>query len=174
MATARIFVFFGDETDPATNAPAAVASEASGAAAPTNGQQLRRRFRGFDSATDEGIFLTFLLPSNYSSGGTLTFRHSSNATSGNIIWKTGYALSTPGTTDFDGVAIGTVTAAAASATNATAGVETSVSIDLGVTGATAGQILYVYLGRDADNASDTVNANDAELCEPLLLTFNVV
>lgn len=174
MATARIFVWYGDETDPATNAPAAVASEASGAAAPTNGQQLRRRHRAFDSTTDEGIFLIFTLPSNYSSGGTLSFRWTTNATSGNVIWKTGYALSTVGTTDFDGLAIGTVTAAAASAANATAGVETAVSIDLGVTGAVAGNILYVYLGRDADNASDTVNANDAELAEPILLTFTTV
>lgn len=174
MATARIFQWFGDESDPASNAPAAVASEASGAAAPSNGHQLRRRIRGFDSATDEAIFLVFLLPSNYSSGGTLTFRFSSNATSGNVIWKTAYALSTLGTTDFDGIAFGTVTASAAQATPGTAGVEKSVSIDLGVSGAVAGQVLYVYLGRDADNASDTVNANDAELCEPWLLTFDVV
>jgi hypothetical protein len=162
LATARILQWFGDETDPASNAPAAVASEASGAAAPTNGQQLRRRIRGFDPTTDEGIFLTFLLPSNYSSGGTLTFRFSSNATSGNVIWKTGYALATPGTTDFDGVAIGTVTASSAQATPATAGIEKTVAIDLGVTGASAG------------DGSDTLNANDAELCEPWLLTFDVV
>ena len=174
MATARIFQWFGDESDPAANAPAAVASEASGAAAPSNGHQLRRRIRAFDGATDEAIFLIYLLPSNYSSGGTLTFRFSSNATSGNVIWKTAYALSTPGTTDFDGLAFGTVTAASAVATSGTAGVETTKAIDLGVTGATAGQILYVYLGRDADNASDTVDATDVELCEPWLLTFTTV
>lgn len=174
MGTARIFQWFGDESDPASNAPAAVASEASGASAPTNGQQLRRRIRGFDSATDEGVFLIYTLPANYSSGGTLSFRYSSNATTGNVIWKTGWALATPGTTDFDGVAIGTVTAATANAVPGTAGVEKTVSIDLGVTGATVGDVLYVYLGRDADNASDTVNANDAELCEPWLLTFTTV
>lgn len=169
--TARLYQWFGDETDPATNAPAAVASEASGAAAPTNGQQLRRRFRGFDSTTDEGIFLTFVLPSNYVSGGTLTFRYSSNATTGNVVWKTAYALSTPGTTDFDGVAFGTVTALAANAVPATAGVEKTVTIDLGITGAQAGQVLYVYLARDADAAGDTMTGNDAELCEPWMLTF---
>lgn len=174
MGSAVIHGWFGDETDPATNAPAAVASEASGAAAPTNGQQLRRRIRGFDSATDEGLFFIYRLPSNYSSGGTLSFRWSSNATSGNVIWKTAYALATPGTTDFDGIAFGTVTAASAQATSGTAGVEVDKSIDLGITGAVAGQTLYVYLGRDADNASDTVNANDAELCEPWLLSFTTV
>lgn len=174
MATARIYGWFGDETDPASNAPAAVASEASGAAAPANGQQLRRRIRGFDSATDEGIFLIFSLPSNYASGGTLSFRYSSNATSGNVVWKTAFALSTPGTTDFDGVAFGTVTAAAANATPATAGVAKTVSIDLGVTGAAVGDTLYVYLGRDADNAADTVNSDDAELCEPWFLTYTVI
>lgn len=176
MASARIYQWAGDEQFPATNAAGGGTwtTEASGAAAPTNGQQLRRRFLPYDPTTDEGAFFIYTLPSNYSSGGTLSFRWSSNATSGNVIWKTAYALETVGTTDFDGVAFGTVTAAAASAANATAGVATSVSIDLGVTGATAGQVLYIYLGRDADNASDTVNANDAEFLEPWLLTFNVV
>jgi hypothetical protein len=173
MGSARHYGHFGDEVDPASNAPAAVVSEASGAAAPSNGQQLRRRFRGFDQTTDEGIFLTFVLPSNYSSGGTLTFRYSTSVTSGNVVWKTGYALSTPGTTDFDGVAIGTITPATASAVPASAGIEKSVSIDLGMTGATVGQVLYVYLGRDADHASDTAAA-DAELCEPWILTHTTV
>ncbi len=171
--TARVYFRWGDEIDPATNAPdtAATGTEASGAAAPTNGQQLRRKFRGFDSATDEGTFFVHVLPSNYVSGGSLTFDWSSNATSGNVIWKTGYALSTQGTTDFDGLAIGTVTAASAQACSATAGVEVTKTIDLGVTGATAGQKIYIYLGRDADNASDTVNANDAELAQPILFTY---
>lgn len=173
MATAKIYGWFGDETDPASNAPAAVSSEASGAAAPTNGHQLRRRIRGFDASTDEAIFLTFLLPANYSSGGTLVFRYSSNSTSGAVVWKTAYALSTLGTTDFDGVAFGTVTSAAANTTPSSAGIEKSVSIDLGVTGATVGQILYVYLGRDADNASDTLTT-DAELCEPWYLSINTI
>jgi hypothetical protein len=173
MAIARHYQCFGDETDPASNAPAAAASEASGAAAPSNGQQLRRRFRGFDASTDEGIFLTFLLPSNYASGGTLTFRYSATATSGNVVWKTGWALSTPGTTDFDGVAIGTVTAAAANAVPGTSGVEKTVAIDLGVTGAAVGDVLYVYLARDADHASDTATG-DAELCEPWFLSHNIV
>jgi hypothetical protein len=120
------------------------------------------------------VFFTFLLPSNYASGGTLTFRYSTDATSGNVVWKTGFAVSTPGTTDFDGVAIGTVTAVAADAVPSTAGVEKSVAVDLGVTGATAGSVLYVYLGRDADNASDTVNSNDVELCEPWILSHDIV
>jgi hypothetical protein len=173
MPTAKIYQWFGDESDPASNAPAAVASEASGAAAPSNGHQLRRRIRGFDAGTDEGTFLVFVLPTNYSSGGTLAFRYSSNATSGNVVWKTGYALATPGTTDFDGVAIGTVTAASPAAVPGTAGVEANVSIDLGVTGATAGQTLYVYLGRDADHASDTATG-DAEWAEPWYLSISVV
>lgn len=171
--TARILQWAGDEQFPATNAAGGGAwtTEASGAAAPTNGQQLRRRYLPFDPTTDEGVFFVYLIPSNYVSGGSLTFRWSSNATTGNVIWKTAYALSTPGTTDFDGVAFGTVTAASAQATSATAGIEVSKTIDLGISGATAGQVLYVYLGRDADNASDTMDANDAEFCEPWMLAF---
>lgn len=171
MGTARVLQWFGDETDPASNAAVAVASEASGGAAPTNGQQLRRRIRTYDGATDQGLFFTVLLPSNYVSGGALTIRWSSNATSGNVVWKTAYALSTPGTTDFDAVVFGTVSTASAQATSGTAGVETSKTIDLGVSGAVAGQVLYIYLGRDADSATDTMSANTAELCEPWLISF---
>lgn len=171
MGTARFYSRFGDETDPASNAPAATAAEASGASAPSNGHQLRRNIRGFDASTDEAVFIAYVLPPNYVSGGTLVFRWSANATSGNVIWKTGYALSTNGTTDFDGLAIGTVTPASAQAASATAGVEVSKSITLGITGAVAGQTLWVYLGRDADNASDTMTG-DAELCEPWYLEVN--
>lgn len=175
MGTARIYQWAGDELFPASNAPGAGAwtTEASGASAPTNGQQLRRRFLPFDADTDEGVFFRFVLPSNYASGGTLTFRYSSNATSGAVVWKSAYALLVPGTTDFDGLAFGTVTAAAANTVPGTAGVEKSVSIDLGVSGATAGDVLFVYLGRDADDAGDTA-ASDAEFAEGWLLTFATV
>jgi hypothetical protein len=175
MATARILQWFGDETDPAANAPATASTgtEASGAAAPSNGSQLRRRFRGFDPTTDETLHLWFKLPANYVSGGTLVFNYSTNATTGNVIWKTAWCLLVSGTTDFDGAAFGTVTAQSANATPGTAGVTKEVSLDLAVTGAAPGDLLAVMLGRDADNGSDTVNGSDAELCEPWMLTFTV-
>lgn len=177
MATGRLLLFFGDETDPASNAPAAVASTASSASAPSNGQQLRFRSRDFDQSTDEGIFWYIALPSNYSSGGTLNLNWLTTVTSGNCVWKTGFVVihpSSEGTpTDLDAAAIGTITAATAAAAPGTAGYVKQTSIDLGVTGAHAGDLLVVYLGRDADNGSDTVAA-DVKLLEPTSITFTTV
>ncbi len=177
MATGRLLLWFGDETDPASNAPAAVASTASSASAPTNGQQLRFRSRDFDQSTDEGLFWYVALPSNYSSGGTVNLNWLTTVTSGNVVWKTGFVVVHPASegspTDLDAAAIGTVTAASAAAAPGTAGQVKQTSIDVGVTGAHAGDLLVVYVGRDADNASDTVAA-DVKLLEPTSITFTTV
>lgn len=177
MGTARIFVNFGSETDPASNAPAAVATTASSAAAPTNGQQLRFRSRDFDQSTDEGTFFYFLLPSNYSSGGTLNLSWLTTVTSGDVVWKTAFLVVHPSSeaspTDLDAAAVGTVTAQAAATVPGTAGQVKQSSFDLGVTGAHAGDLLVVYLGRDANNGSDTAAA-DIKLLEPILLTVDTV
>lgn len=177
MATGRILLFFGDATDPASNAPAAVASTASSASAPTNGHQLRFRSRDFDQSTDEGLFWYIALPSNYSSGGTVNFSWLTTVTSGNVVWKSGFVVvhpSSEGTpTDLDAAAIGTVTAASAVAVPGTAGYVKQTSIDVGVTGAHASDLLVVYLGRDADDASDTAAA-DVKLLEPTSFTYTTV
>lgn len=175
MGTAKFYLWPGDEFFPSTNAAGggAWSTENSGASAPTNGPILPREFLPFDASTDEGVFWLFRIPANYASGGTLAFDWTSNATTGNVIWKTAYALSTPGATDFDGLALGTVTPATASATQGTAGVEKPQAIDLGITGAVAGQKLYVYLGRDADNVADTMSG-DAELCPGFYLSVETI
>jgi hypothetical protein len=172
MATARVFQYPGQEID--TSAPpAAWATDTSGGSPPTNGLAVVKRFRGFDAASDEAIGFTLWLPSNYSSGGTLLFRFSSAAaTSGNCVWKHAYGISRPGTTDYDGEVYGTVGTTTV-ATHATAGVEKTVSVDLGVTGAAAGDVLRVFFGRDADNVADTL-AGDAEFHAPWQFTFSVV
>src|SRR5262245_37734555 len=125
MATARIYQWAGDELYPATNAAGGGAwtTEASGAAAPTNGQPPRRRYLPFDPTTDEGVFFTYAMPSNYVSGGTLSVRWSSNATSGNVVWKTAWVIGAPDFLDFDALAFGTVTSASAQGTSGTAGLE---------------------------------------------------
>jgi hypothetical protein len=172
MATGRIIQWPGDETD--TSAPpAAWATDTSGGAAPTNGVAVPQRFRGFDAATDESIALTYYLPTNYSSGGALLFRFASAAaTSGNCVWKYAYAIERPGTTDQDTIVYGTVSTSTV-ATNGTAGVAANVSLTLGVSGAVAGDILHVFLGRDADNAADTL-AGDAEFRAPWIFTYTTV
>lgn len=176
MATGRIYQHFGDETDPATNAPAAVASTASSTAAVTNGPQLRFRSRDFDATTDESIMLYFQLPSNYLSGGALNIEWISTNTSNAVVWKTAWVLIHPSSegspTDLDAAVFGTVTSASAATVPSTAGQVKQTSIDLGVTGAHANDLLVVMLGRDANHGSDT-NTVDAKLLEPWLLTFTV-
>lgn len=177
MGSARILAWFGDETDPGANPPAAAAFTASSAAAPTNGQIIRFRSRDFDQTTDEALFWMVALPSNYSSGGTLNFSWLSTATSGDVVWKTAYKVVHPSSeaspTDLDAAALGTVTSSAAITTPATAGYVKQTSLDLGVTGAHAGDLLVVYFGRDASDAADTVAA-DIKLLEPWYLTFTTV
>lgn len=172
MGTGRHLFHPGDEVD--TSAPpAAWATDTSGGSPPTNGLAVPVRFRGFDAASDEAIGYTFTLPSNYSSGGTVAFRFSSAAaTSGNCVWKHAYALETVGTTDWDGIVYGAVSTSTV-ATSGTAGVAVAVSLTLGVTGAAAGNILHIFLGRDADNAADTL-AGDAEYRASTLLTWTTV
>lgn len=177
MATGRLFQAFGAESDPAANAPSTAAATASSGSAPTNGSQLRFRTRDFDPTTDETLHLAFWLPSNYSTGGTLNISWLTAATSGNVVWKTAWVLihpSSEGTpTDLDAASFGTVTAQTAAATPGTAGYVKQSALDLAVTGAHAGDLLRVMLGRDADNASDTC-ANDARLVEPWYLSFTTV
>jgi len=172
MATTRIYLWPGDETD--TSAPpAAWASDTSAGSPPTNGLAVPQRFRGFDAASDEAIALAVPLASNYSSGGAVSFRFASAAaTSGNCVWKYAYVLERPGTTDWDGVVYGTVSTSTV-ATNGTAGVAATVSLTLGVVSAVAGDVLHVFLGRDADNGSDTL-VGDAELRAPILVTYTSV
>ena len=172
MGTARIYLWPGDETD--TSAPpAAWATDTSAGTPPTNGLAVPQRFRGFDAAADEALAYQIPLPSNYSSGGALTFRFASAAAvAGNCVWKHAYVIERPGTTDWDGVVYSAVSTSTV-ATNGTAGVAVSVALTLGVSGAAAGDILHVFLGRDADNAADTL-AGDAEYRAPLLFTFTTV
>lgn len=174
MGTGRIYQWFGDETEPAANPFTAAAATSSAGAAPTNGVALRLRARTVDAATDQTIQLMFALPSNYASGGTLSFKFS-GVSSGNVIWKTAYALIHPASeatpTAWSAASFGTVSTTTAAAASNT-GYMKEVSIDLGVTGAHGGDLLAVLLGRDADNVSDTAAA--CSFLEPWLLTYTTV
>lgn len=177
MPTGVVYQWFGDETDPAANAPATVAATASSGSAPANGQQLRFRSRDFDASTDEGVFFHATLPTSYSSGGTLNISWLTTATANDVVWKTAWVVVHPSSeaspTDFDAAVFGTVTAASAVTVPGTAGYVKQQSITLGVTGAHAGDHLVVYLGRDADNVADTCTA-DVKLLEPWSISFATV
>lgn len=177
MGTGRILQYFGDEIAPSTNPPGAVSSADSSATAPTNGAKVARRWRPFDPTTDQTMQLNYLLPSNYSSGGSITFEWSVGTNTGNVVWKYAYCLihkSGEGSpTVITSTVFGTVgtTTVAAAATNDLA---KATTIDLGVTGAHAGDTLAVMLGRDADNAADTINAFSIAFIEPWLFTYTTV
>lgn len=175
MATKRIALYWGDETDPASNAPSAVTTVASSGSAPTNGPQLLFRVRDFDKDTDETTMFWLKLPSDYASGGTLIFDWFSTVTTNNVYWKTAWVLihaeSEGAPTDLDAAVLGTVTVAAASAAPATAGYVKEVTISLGLTGAHPGDELCIMLGRDADNASDN-HAADARVREPIYFSYS--
>lgn len=177
MGSARIVGWFGNEVSAATNPPASVATTSSSTVAPSNGHKLVFRSRDFDQDTDEAIFIYFALPTNYSDGGTLNFQWLTTVTTGNVIWKTAYVVVHPSSesspTDLDAAVTGTVTAQTAVAVPGTAGQVKQSAFDLGVTGAHAGDLLVVYLGRDADNASDNAAA-DVKLLEPWSLSFTTV
>jgi hypothetical protein len=115
------------------------------------------RFAGDAAAVDEHLLWSFMLPANWGSGGTLRLKwKAAVATTGNVIWKSGAAPVTDGSTDDDAVAFSAVTVAAASAAPATQGQSVEVAMALTTTGFAAGRWVTVFIGRDADNAADTM------------------
>lgn len=115
-----------------------------------------------DSSTDEHWMWQFLMPGNYSSGGTLrVVLESVTTNSGNVILKAAVAQSTDGSTDNDtgNTVFDTVVTSSAAANPTTVG--QTVSTTLTLTGSyTANRGTVVMIGRDADNGSDTLNSND--------------
>lgn len=118
-----------------------------------------------DGTTDEHWMWALILPGDYSSGGTIRATLESVAvTAGNVILKAAVAQSMDGTTDLDTGAslFDTVVVSAALANPTTIG--QTVSGTLTLTGAyTANRFSMVMVGRDADHASDTLNAVDVGL-----------
>lgn len=115
-----------------------------------------------DGTTDESWMWSLILPGDYVSGGVLrVVLESVSTSSGNVILKGAVAQSTDGTTDMDtgNTIFDTVTLSAAVANPTTVGRTVSGTITL--TGSyTANRYSIVMLGRDADNASDSLNAVD--------------
>lgn len=118
-----------------------------------------------DGTTDEHWMWAFILPGDYASGGTIrAILESVNTTAGNVILKAAVASSTDGSTDMDSgnTIFDTVTVSAAIANPTTVGLTVSGTVTL--TGSyTANRLVIVMVGRDADNASDTLNAIDVGL-----------
>lgn len=164
MATGRIIIFpggFAPDGSGAGNNTAALSYEVSTGTQTVNTPKVTRHKLLFDFATDEHWMFQFKMPGDYVSGGTLRGQIGVNAVSpGNVIMKGGASESTGNRTDDVFLA---ADVSAAIAMPATANQGTEFTIGLTMTSIAANDEVILFVGRDANNASDTVNANDVEL-----------
>jgi hypothetical protein len=115
------------------------------------------RFAGDAAAVMESLCWSFLLPSNYGSGGTIRLKwKAAVATTGAVIWKAGAAPVTDGSTDDDSVAFTAVATASASNAPATQGQSVEVTLTLTTTGFAALRWVTVFISRDPVAAADTM------------------
>lgn len=155
--------FPGDGASSSANASQEL--QISSTAAGSNKPKLARSRLAFDSATDEHWYFQFKMPGDYASGGTLRGSQSTAATSGNVLWKAGIGEAS-GDNSNDG--FNAADNSAATAASGTANTEVEFTIALTMTSIAANDPVTIFFGRDADDGSDTVNANDVYLNE---LTF---
>jgi hypothetical protein len=113
----------------------------------------------FDQSTDEHVICRGRLPSNWSSGATLKILYTAKATSGDVIWKAGIAPLTASADDLDAAVFLAADLGTANTVPATQGHFKEVSITLTTTGLAAGDFVVLFIGRDADNGSDTLAAD---------------
>lgn len=116
----------------------------------------------FDQTTDEHWLWTETLPSDYGSGGTLKLKWGAKVTTGNVVWKGGAEIIDDSSTDVDVTVFNAGDLGTATAVPGTVGQVKGVDVTLTMSGATAGELVYFFVGRDADNGSDTA-AGDAVL-----------
>lgn len=169
MATSRLVLPIpgGTNTDgTADNVPATPIKVLSAAAATANTPKVYLAGLAFDQTTDEHWLWQFPLPGDYVSGGTLKLTWGSAVASGNVIWKAAVMLAEPASTDMDtsGVFLGP-DLSSATAVPGTIGQFKEDSITLTMTGADVSggaDLVVLFIGRDAGNASDTA-AGDAYL-----------
>lgn len=164
MATGYLILFpggFAPDGSGSGNNTAALSYEVSTGTQTTNTPKVSRLKLLFDPTTDEHWEFQFKMPGNYASGGTLRGQIGVNAVSpGNVIMKAGISESSGNRTDDLFLA---ADVSSAIAMPATANQGTEFTITLTMTSIAANDEVVVFGGRDADNASDTVNSNDAEL-----------
>jgi len=168
MATGTILLWPGEVTLPdgtSGNVFAQAQIFKSTGTAPTNGPVLFGTELLFDGTTDEHVFFAFGMPQDYASGGTLyiNWKRASGTGAADVVWKGAVAAVTPGGTEVPNTkALNTV---ATTTTNAgtTSQALQQTTITLTMDSAAARDSVWVMLGRDADNAADTLNVVDAQV-----------
>lgn len=163
MATGFVHLFpggYAPDGSGSGNNSAALDYQVSSGTQTTNTPKLSRMRLLFDPATDEHWLFGFKMPGDYASGGTLRGSMSSAATSGNVIWKGGIGEASGANSDDLFLA---ADVSSATAVSGTAETEVEFTISLTMTSIAANDPVTLFVGRDADNASDTVNSNDVYL-----------
>ena len=122
----------------------------------------------FDGAADESAVFGGVLPLAYAAGGITVdiYWAATSATTGNVVWNAAFERILVGTLDIDADSFAAAQATT-STTNGTSGVLTKTSVTF-TDGAqmdslAAGEPFRLKITRDADNASDTMDATDAEV-----------
>jgi hypothetical protein len=114
----------------------------------------------YDPSTDQHWMWHFILPGDYSSGGTLRLKWGQKGTSaGNVVWKGGQVSATDSSTDMDAAVFTAADVSSADAAPTTTEQVTTSTIALTATGMSASREIVVFIGRDADNGSDTCAAD---------------
>lgn len=172
MATGRMILFPGggppDATDTGNN-PASFTFESSSGTQTANTPKARQAKLLFNADTDEHWEFSFIMPGDYSSGGTLrgVFKMTS-ATSGTVKWKGGQVSTLDSSTDDDAKVFVAADVASNATVPGTQGQTVSFTIALTMTGASANRHCTIFVGRDADDGTNDTATGDAEL---LSLTF---
>jgi len=166
MATGVINLFPGGVAPDGSgsgNNPASLTFEVSSGTQTTNTPKSSQLKLLFDGSTDEHWMFTVLLPGDYASGGTLRGKVKfTAATSGSAIMKAGQASTTDSSTDDDAKVFTAADVSSSITAPATQGQVVEFTIALTTTGMAVHRFCSVFIGRDPDNASDTI-ATDLEL-----------
>lgn len=166
MATTFINLFPGGLAPDGSgtgNNTAALSYEVSAAAQTPNTPKAAQLKLLFDAATDEHWLFSFLMPGDYVSGGTLKgIIKFTSAITGNAIMKAGQVSSVNSSTDDDVLAFTAGDLSASIAAPGTQGQTIAFTITLTATNIAANRKIVMFIGRDADNASDNA-AGDVEL-----------
>jgi hypothetical protein len=113
----------------------------------------------FDAATDEHLEWGHLLPTNYASGGTVRLIWAAaSATSGNAVLKASIVPTVDASSDARALVYNTVTTTTTAAPG-TLGQTVTTTIALTTTNMAANRRINIFVGRDADNGSDTMTGD---------------
>lgn len=117
-----------------------------------------------DDTADEVVYsIPLVMPEHYAGGGvTLEIEtRAASATSGNFVVKSAFSRETGQDADSDGFAAENVSSA--TATNGTSGIPTTATVTFAdgadMDSITAGDSFRLMVGRDANNASDTLSGD---------------